>query len=68
VILSAPLTANKASHCKELLFESPGDSIGIFIGELVTSLYGADILNPMVIPSVKNTRNNLHVSEPPFFF
>jgi len=25
-------------------------------------------LNPSVIPSVQNTRNNLHVSEPPFFF
>jgi hypothetical protein len=25
-------------------------------------------LNPSVIPLVKNTRNNLHVSEPPSFF
>jgi hypothetical protein len=32
------------------------------------SPYGADVLNPSVIPSVKNTRNNLHISEPPFFF
>ena len=50
------------------LFESFGDSIGIFIGELITSPYGADVLNLSVIPSVKNTRNNLHVSEPPSFF
>jgi hypothetical protein len=49
-------------------FESFSDSVGIFIGESVTSPYGADVLNSSVIPSVKNTRNNLHVSEPPFFF
>jgi hypothetical protein len=29
--------------------------------------YGVDFLNPSVIPSVKNTRNNFHVSELPFF-
>jgi hypothetical protein len=50
------------------LFESFGDSIGIFIGESITSPYRADVLNLSVIPSVKNTRNNLHVSEPPSFF
>jgi hypothetical protein len=32
------------------------------------SPYEADVLNPSVIPSVKNTRNNLHVSEPLFFY
>jgi hypothetical protein len=49
-------------------FESLGDSVGIFIGESVTSPYEVGVLNPSVIPSVKNTRNNLHISEPPFFF
>jgi hypothetical protein len=44
-------------------FESLGESVGISIGESVTSPYGADVLNP----SVKNTPNNLHVSEPLFF-
>jgi hypothetical protein len=68
VILSAGLTVNRAHHRTELRFESLGDSVGIFIGESVMSPYGADVLNPSVIPSVKNTHNNLHVSEPPFFF
>jgi hypothetical protein len=49
-------------------FESFGDSVGIYIGESVTSPYKADVLNPSMIPSVKNTHNNLHVSEPPSFF
>jgi len=68
VIPLAGLTVNRARHRTELRFESLGDSVGIFIGESVTSPYGADVLNPSVMPSVKNTRNNLHVSEPPFFF
>jgi len=34
-------------------FESLGASIGISIGDSVTSPYGDDVLNPSVIPSVK---------------
>jgi hypothetical protein len=68
VILSAGLTVNRARHRTELRFESLGDFINIFIDESITSPYGADVLNPLVISSVKNTRNNFHVSEPPFFF
>ena len=34
-------------------FESLSDSVGIFIGESVTSPYGADVLNPSVILLVK---------------
>jgi hypothetical protein len=34
----------------------------------VTSLYGADVLNPLIISSVKNTCNYIHVSESHFFF
>ena len=49
-------------------FESLGNSVSILNGEPVTSPYGAAVLNPSVIPSVKITRKNLHVSEPPFFF
>jgi len=49
-------------------FESLGESVGISIGESITSPYEADVLNPSVIPSVKNNPSNLHVSEPPFFF
>ena len=45
-------------------FKSLGNSIGILNGEPVRSPYGAIVLNP----SVKITRKNLHVSEPPFFF
>jgi hypothetical protein len=67
VISSSGLTVNRASHRTELRFESLDDSVGIFIDESVMSLYGADVLNPSVISSVKNTCNNLHVSEPPFF-
>jgi hypothetical protein len=65
---SAHLTVNRACHRTRLPFWTPSDSVGICIGESITSPYGADVLNPLVIPSVKNTRNNLHVSEPPFFY
>jgi len=44
-------------------FKSLGNSIGILNGEPVRSPYGAIVLNS----SVKITRKNLHVSEPPFF-
>jgi hypothetical protein len=36
-------------------------------GEPVTSLYGAAVLNPSVIPSETITHKNLHVSELSFF-
>ena len=52
----------------DLPFKSLGDSVNIFDGELVTSLYGSSILNPSVILSEKITRQNRHVSDPPFFF
>ena len=38
-------------------FESLGDSVSIFIGESVTSPYGADVLNPSVIPSALSSVN-----------
>jgi hypothetical protein len=41
--------------------------LAFFIGEPVSSPYGAAVLNPSVIPLENNTRNNLHISEPPFF-
>jgi hypothetical protein len=49
-------------------FESFDYSVSIFIGESVTSPYGADILNPSMIPSVKNTRNNPTSANRPLFF
>jgi hypothetical protein len=38
----------------KFLFESLGDSVGMLNGESDTSPYGAVVLNPSVIPSVKS--------------
>ena len=44
------------------------DFVGQSNGKQGTSPYGAAVLNPSVISSIKIIRNNLHVSEPPFFY
>jgi hypothetical protein len=49
-------------------FESLSDSVGNLNGEPVTSLYGAVVLNPSVIPSVKITSPKPLRQRPTFFF
>ena len=48
-------------------FKSLDDSVGILNGERVTSLYGAVVLNPSVIPSVKITPPKPSRQRPTFF-
>ena len=49
-------------------FKSVGDSIGIFNGEPVMSLYGPVVFNPLVIPSEKTSSPKLPRQRPAFFF
>jgi len=49
-------------------FESLSDSVGILNGEPVTSLYGAVVLNPSVILSIKITPPKPPCQRPVFFF